>query len=90
MSRLTYRLDTNFAKIDRVANADVEKFKSAILGEIYLGKTFAQWKKIFKDLNDNNNETARLDAERVIVELYGDMVRAVPRTEVAVESSGVQ
>ena len=90
MNKLVYRLDTNFAKIDRVANDDVEKFKRAILGESYLGKTFSQWKKLFKDLNDLKNDKARLSAEKVIVELYGDMVAAEPKTEIAVESPDAQ
>ncbi len=90
MNKLTYRLDTNFAKIDRVANPDVERFKAAILSERYLGKTFTQWKRIFRDLNDLKNDSARIAAEEVIVNLYGDMLRAEPKTEVAVESPGAQ
>jgi hypothetical protein len=89
MNRLVYRLDTNFAKIDRVGNKDVEEFKTKILASKYLGKTIAQWKTIFVDLN-GKNVAAQKRAEKVIQDLYGQMVAEEPKTEVVVESEGVQ
>lgn len=85
MNRLVYRLDTNFAKIDRVANKDVEKFKVQILSSRYLGKTIAQWKTLFADLN-GTNDVKRLRAEAVIKDLYADMLKQEPKTEVAAAS----
>lgn len=84
MNKLVYRLDTNFAKIDRVGNDDVETFKRKILGESYLGKTFAQWIRLFADLNGTNN-AKRLAAEKTIVALYDDMLTSEPQTELAVD-----
>ncbi|MVA77162.1 hypothetical protein GC722_14175 [Auraticoccus sp. F435] len=87
MNRLVYRLDTNFAKIDRVVNADVEAFKSQILSSTYLGKTISQWKTLFADLN-GSNEAKRQRAEAVIKDLYGNMLVEEPRTAVSAESEG--
>ena len=84
MNKLVYRLDTNFAKIDRVGNDTVEDFKRQILSESYLGKTFAQWITLFKKLNGVNN-IQRLAAERMIVDLYADMLTEEPQTELALD-----
>lgn len=88
-NKLVYRLDTNFAKIDRVGNADVEKFKRQILAERYLGKSFAEWIKVFVDLN-GKDDARHLQAEQTIVELYGDMLSQEPRTELALDSEDDQ
>ena len=85
MNKLTYRLDTNFAKIDRVGNGDVERFKQAIYAEKYLGKTIAQWKVLFAELN-GRDDARRLRAEKVIKDLYASMAAEEPRTEIVVES----
>lgn len=90
MNKLVYRLDTNFAKIDRVGNKDVEEFKREVMASKYLGKSFSQWRALFKDLNDAKNDLARTRAEKVIVDLYGQMLTAQPQTEVVVESQGAQ
>lgn len=89
MAALEYRLDTNFAKIDRVGNPDVEAFKKKIMASKYLGKSFAQWKTVFKNL-EAKDEAKRLAAEEVIVSLYGQMLTEEPQTEIVVESPGAQ
>jgi hypothetical protein len=38
-----YRLDTNFAKIDRIEHPELEQFKTKILGTNYAGKTISEW-----------------------------------------------
>lgn len=43
VSRFRYRLDTNFAKIDRVAHVGLEAFKAEVLGKSFHGQTIAQW-----------------------------------------------
>lgn len=82
---LPYRLDTNFAKIDRVGNAEVEAFKWDILGSTYLNKTIRQWSSIFSDLN-SAEDRKREKAEKVIEDLYSSMLVAEPRTEVVRET----
>lgn len=69
MREFPYRLDTNFAKIDRINNPDIESFKKEVLASSFLGKTISQWKKIFSDLN-NADDNKRLAAEKEISSLY--------------------
>ncbi|MEU3553146.1 hypothetical protein [Streptomyces fragilis] len=72
-NKLIYRMDTNFAKIDRIDNPHIEEFKSAMLTEEYLGLTISQWKSIFRDLN-GTAVGPRTRAERVIRDLYDGML----------------
>ncbi len=41
--RHTYRLDTNFAKIDRIQHQSLERFKSQVLRTTIHGRTIQQW-----------------------------------------------
>lgn len=43
LGKYPYRLDTNFAKIDRIAHPDLEKFKARVLATKIDGKTILQW-----------------------------------------------
>lgn len=45
-SRYTYRLDTNYAKIDRIGHEAIEKFKGDILNMELHGKKICEWAKI--------------------------------------------
>lgn len=44
-SKYKYRLDTNYAKIDRIDHPEIEAFKVKINNTVYLGKTIKQWTK---------------------------------------------
>lgn len=68
-NRLTYRLDTNFAKIDRIDNPDIEEFKTRLMAEKFLGKDFYQWRRIIKDL-EADDATKLRSAEAIIANLY--------------------
>lgn len=46
MARYTYRLDTNFAKIDRVDHPSLERFKTRMLELPLHGRTVAQWSRL--------------------------------------------
>lgn len=41
-----YRLDTNYAKIDRIEHPEIEAFKECVLNTAFQGKTIKQWEKI--------------------------------------------
>ncbi|HWA25694.1 MAG TPA: hypothetical protein VG734_08545 [Lacunisphaera sp.] len=45
-AKYPYRLDTNFAKIDRVVNPSLEEFKKRVLGMTLDGAPIAAWPKI--------------------------------------------
>ncbi len=48
--KYVYRLDTNYAKIDRIEHAEIEAFKNRIENEIlFQGKTIKEWRKLLSD-----------------------------------------
>jgi len=48
VGRFPYRLDTNFAKIDRIELPGLEAFKRRILDTVYLDRTVQQWIQIIR------------------------------------------
>ena len=48
--KYVYRLDTNYAKIDRIEHAEIEAFKNRVENEIlFQGKTIKEWCKLLSD-----------------------------------------
>jgi hypothetical protein len=58
-SRFTYRLDTNFAKIDRIGHPGLEAFKTAMLATELHGRTILGWARDF-------SRQPELAAERIM------------------------
>lgn len=52
LSKFTYRLDTNYAKIDRIEHIGIEKFKERVDGELFNGKTINEWRRILTSSDD--------------------------------------
>lgn len=50
--KYTYRLDTNYSKLDRIQHKDLEAFKSHVLGTIVEGKSIFDWARLIK--SDDN------------------------------------
>lgn len=48
MSQFPYRLDTNFAKIDRIEHTGLEEFKLKVLATEIHGHTVAEWTKLLQ------------------------------------------
>jgi hypothetical protein len=46
MSRFGYRLDTNFAKMDRIEHAGIEQFKQRVLLTELAGLTVREWSRV--------------------------------------------
>lgn len=46
-SRFPYRLDTNFAKVDRIVHPAIEEFKTRVLGTRVQGQTVHEWARMF-------------------------------------------
>jgi hypothetical protein len=56
-----YRLDTNYAKMDRIGLASLEEFKTRILETEYHGHTIRQWSRILARQNNTlDTELLRL------------------------------
>ncbi|ECE4235551.1 hypothetical protein LWN49_003488 [Salmonella enterica] len=46
ISRYPYRLDTNFAKMDRIVHPQIEAFKTRVHDTLFHGKTIGEWNKL--------------------------------------------
>lgn len=46
MARFPYRLDTNFAKMDRIGHPDIEAFKRRTYRSSFKGRTILEWKQL--------------------------------------------
>lgn len=46
LNRFPYRLDTNFAKMDRIVHVGIEDFKRRVLGTMIHGLSIAQWSRL--------------------------------------------
>jgi hypothetical protein len=52
-SKYSYRLDTNFAKMDRIVHAEIERFKSTVMGMDVHGLTVQQWRDLLASEDDH-------------------------------------
>lgn len=48
LGRFTYRLDTNFSKMDRIGHPTLEAFKTKVANTIIRQRTVTQWRRILK------------------------------------------
>lgn len=50
MAKYTYRLDTNYAKMDRIEHSEIEAFKSQVMAFKFKGRTIGEWTRmLFRD-----------------------------------------
>ncbi len=68
LSKFTYRLDTNFAKMDRIEHAEIEKFKKKVLKQVVEGHTIEEWAKIITS-----------DDEKILANAIEDLVKKPKR-----------
>lgn len=67
LGKYPYRLDTNFAKIDRIEHPELEKFKTRVLATKVDGKTILEWAKSeWGKLLDTNEPESKEVAEELI------------------------
>ena len=66
---LTYREETNFAKIDRIDHGGIEDFKSRILNMDYCGRSVADWTQILRSLTSSDQDVQQ-GALTIIRDLY--------------------
>lgn len=48
-----YRLDTNFAKIDRIKHPEIIKFKQDVMNTVLHGKTVSEWQKVLTSKDEH-------------------------------------
>lgn len=56
--QFVYRLDTNYAKIDRIEHSEIESFKQKVLETEFKGKSIKSWSDIFSSGNESLLEVA--------------------------------
>lgn len=73
-SRFQYRLDTNFAKMDRIVHPEIEAFKARVLGLERNGMTLNQWRRMMSSKHQDRLRRAlethlgitEVDAESIL------------------------
>ena len=61
ISRFKYRLDTNFAKMDRIVHPDIEAFKERVYQTIFHGRSIGDWQHL---LSKGRKASIRRELER--------------------------
>jgi hypothetical protein len=61
MANFSYRLDTNYAKMDRIVHAELEAFKTRVLDTHVNGMSVRQWSRLFASENDGAIKKALQD-----------------------------
>lgn len=67
-SRFHYRLDTNFAKMDRIVHPEVEAFKERVLASTFSGRTIHAWSRLIA--RSENGELATALAELLNLDVF--------------------
>ena len=67
MGLLPYRLDTNYAKMDRIVHAELEAFKRRVMATKVHGLTIREWERLFR-CNDNARIKRELEQRLGIIE----------------------
>ena len=83
LGKFKYRLDTNFAKMDRIEHTALEEFKVRVLGSTFYGRTMVEWAKILDGVESPKNKALlqtliddkRIDAPEVFNGGSGPAVR---------------
>ena len=52
IARFPYRLDTNFAKMDRIVHAEIEAFKERVHGSQFHGMSIGEWNRLLSRGDD--------------------------------------
>lgn len=73
MSKFPYRLDTNFAKTDRIVHAEIEAFKKRVLSSTLHGMTIQEWARLLSSDDEAKIEKAlrecvKIEWEKTLVE----------------------
>lgn len=71
LRKFSYRLDTNYAKMDRIEHEGVEEFKKSVLEKNVCGYTITEWTRLFSSSNEDIIKEAlssKLDIKRESIE----------------------
>ena len=74
MASYPYRLDTNYAKMDRIVHKELEAFKTRVLDTKVNGMTVREWYKVFSS-EDNHLIKRSLQDHLDIKEVDAEQLR---------------
>lgn len=72
IARFPYRLDTNFAKMDRIVHTEIEMFKNRVYNTQFHGRTIGEWNRLLS--RGNEDEIRDVLAERFNIRDLGQPV----------------
>jgi hypothetical protein len=72
MALLPYRLDTNYAKMDRIVHAELEAFKTRVMNTEVHGMTIRSWDKLFRASNKCSAALIKATTAKEKAEELGD------------------
>lgn len=58
LGRYTYRLDTNYAKMDRIVHEGIEEFKSKVMSTVVNGMAVGDWGSVFSSGDETRIKAA--------------------------------
>lgn len=64
LSKFIYRLDTNYAKIDRIEHQGIEQFKMEVENTLFQGKTIKEWARL---LSSHDKSALCIELQRLIL-----------------------
>jgi hypothetical protein len=68
IARFPYRLDTNFAKMDRIVHPEIEIFKTRVHGSTFHGKTIGAWNRLLSSGGEESVKDAMAQTFNVVDE----------------------
>jgi hypothetical protein len=79
--RYKYRLDTNYAKMDRIGHAEINAFNKKILNTEFQGLKIKEWKKLFipieiKEKDSQKAKTNKIKEEQVRLEKLTEIFKS--------------
>lgn len=71
LAKFSYRLDTNYAKMDRIVHTGIEEFKTRVFATKVNGLTVAQWRRLLAfECKDETKQAVREQALRQALETH--------------------
>jgi hypothetical protein len=74
INRFPYRLDTNYAKMDRIVHKGIEDFKQRVLGTTIHGLTIGQWSRLLYNGSDKSIRDALAERFDIREEDIGEIL----------------
>lgn len=75
ITRYKYRLDTNFAKMDRIIHPGIEEFKQRVYSIEVSGMTIKKWNKLLSSSNEDKIKQSLKDYLKITEENIDELLQ---------------